>query len=98
MKLLFFDDFKLGVQKGDTVVDVSQAVSDIPHTGPHNLISGLIERFGDYRGALERAAATGTGTPLDKVRIRPPLPKPATPWYCPMCPPPSSRVKRSWRW
>ena len=76
MKLLFFDDFKLGVQKGDTVVDVSQAVSDIPHTGPHNLISGLIERFGDYRGALERAAAAGTGTPLDKVRIRPPLPKP----------------------
>ena len=76
MKLLYFDDFKLGVLKGDTAVDVSQAVSDIPHTGPHNLISGLIERFGDYRGALERAAATGTGTPLDKVRIRPPLPKP----------------------
>ena len=76
MKLLFFDDFELGVQKGDTVVDVAQAVSDIPHTGPHNSISGLIERFGDYRGALERAAAAGTGTPLDKVRIRPPLPKP----------------------
>jgi len=34
MKLLFFDDFKLGVLNGDTVVDVSQAVQDIPHTGP----------------------------------------------------------------
>ena len=45
MKLLFFDDFKLGVLKGDTVVDVSQVVRDIPHTGPHDLISGLIERF-----------------------------------------------------
>jgi 2-keto-4-pentenoate hydratase/2-oxohepta-3-ene-1,7-dioic acid hydratase in catechol pathway len=76
MKLLFFDDFKLGVVKGDTVVDVSQWVGDIPHTGPHNLISGLIERFGDYRGALERAANTGTGTPISKVRIRPPLPRP----------------------
>ncbi|MGH7844438.1 MAG: fumarylacetoacetate hydrolase family protein [Candidatus Binatia bacterium] len=76
MKLLFFNDFKLGVVKGDTVVDVSQAVRDIPHTGPHNLISGLIERFADYRGALEKAAAAGTGTPLDKVRIRPPLPRP----------------------
>ena len=72
MKLLFFDDFKLGVLKGDTVVDVSPMVRDIPHTGPHNLISGLIERFADYRGALEKAAAAGNGATLDKVRIRPP--------------------------
>src|ERR671924_1415771 len=76
MKLLFFDDFKLGILKGDTVVDVSQAVGDIPHTGPHNLISGLIERFGDYRSALEKATADGKGMPIDKVRIRPPLPRP----------------------
>src|SRR6266498_5374849 len=76
MKLLFFDDFKLGVLKGDTVVDVSQVVRDIPHTGPHNLISGLIERFADYRGALEKVAAAGNGATLDKVRIRPPLPRP----------------------
>ena len=26
MKLLFFDDFRLGVLKGDTVVDVTDAV------------------------------------------------------------------------
>src|SRR4030095_1937922 len=75
MKLLFFNDFKLGVLKGDNVVDVSQVVRDITHTGPHNLISGLIERFADYRGALEKAAA-GTGAPLNSVRIRPPLPRP----------------------
>ena len=76
MKLLFFDDFKLGVLQGDSVVDVSQVVREIPHTAPHNLISGLIERFADYRGALERAVAAGKGTPLNAVRIRPPLPRP----------------------
>jgi 2-keto-4-pentenoate hydratase/2-oxohepta-3-ene-1,7-dioic acid hydratase in catechol pathway len=76
MKLLFFDDFALGVLKGDTVVDVSQVVRDIPHTGPHDLISGLIERFANYRAQLEKAAAAGKGAPLGKVRIRPPLPKP----------------------
>ena len=76
MKLLFFDDFKLGVLKGDTVVDVSEVVRDIPHTAPHNLISGLIERFADYRGALEKTASTGKCTPLDRVRIQPPLPRP----------------------
>jgi 2-keto-4-pentenoate hydratase/2-oxohepta-3-ene-1,7-dioic acid hydratase in catechol pathway len=75
MKLLFFDDFKLGVLRRDSVVDVSQAVRDIPHIGPHDLISGLIERFADYRGRLEHAA-TGTGVPLDRARIRPPLPRP----------------------
>src|SRR6187397_2527537 len=76
MKLMYFDDFKLGVVKGDAVVDVSQVVKDIPHTGPHNLISGLIERFGDYKAKLEKAAADGKGVPLAKVRIRPPLPRP----------------------
>jgi 2-keto-4-pentenoate hydratase/2-oxohepta-3-ene-1,7-dioic acid hydratase in catechol pathway len=76
MKLLYFDEFRLGVLKGDAVVDVSAAVQDIPHTGPHNLISGLIERFADYRKKLEAVAAKGPGIPLAKVRIRPPLPKP----------------------
>ena len=49
MKLLFFDDFKLGVLEGDTVIDVSDVVQDIPHTGQHNLISGRVERFADYK-------------------------------------------------
>lgn len=76
MKILYFDDFKLGVLNGETVVDVSALVQDIPHTGPHDLISGLIERFDDYRARLEDAAATGTGVSVADVRIRPPLPKP----------------------
>ena len=76
MKLLYFDDFKLGVLKGDAVVDVSAVVHDVPHTGPHNLINGLIERFDDYRKALEDAVAGNDGVPVASVRIRPPLPKP----------------------
>jgi len=76
MKLLFFDDFKLGVLKGDAVVDVSDVVRSIPHTGPHNLLSGLIERFADYKGRLEEAAQRGQGVAVSQVRIRPPVPKP----------------------
>ena len=76
MKLVYFDDWKLGVLKGDAVVDVSAVVKDIPHTGPHNLISAVIERFGEYRVALEKAAAAGNGVPIKSVRLRPPLPKP----------------------
>ena len=76
MKLLFFDEFKLGVLRADnTVADVSAAVRDIPHTHPGNLLSGLIERFATYRPRLEEAAK-GAGVPVGKVRIRPPVPKP----------------------
>ena len=76
MKLLFFDDFKLGVLKGDSVVDVTETVRTIPHTGPHNLINGLIERFAEYKGRLEAAVSEGKGVPVSQVKIRPPLPKP----------------------
>ena len=76
MKLLYFDDFRLGVLKDTAVVDVSSVVRGIPSTGPHNLISGLIERFSEYRARLEDAARSDTGIPVGKVRIRAPLPKP----------------------
>ena len=49
---------------------------DIPHTGPGDLMNGLIARFDQYRGRLEDAAASGKGVPLSSVRVRPPLPKP----------------------
>jgi len=77
MKLLFFDDFRLGVLNGETVVDVTALVQDIPHLGPHDLINGLIEHFADYRARLEDAASRGQGVPVGSVRIRPPLPRPS---------------------
>lgn len=75
MKLAFFDDFRLGIVKGDTIHDVSAVVKDIPHVGPGDLISSLIARFDEYRVKLE-AAVAGAGMPVSGVRIRPPLPKP----------------------
>jgi 2-keto-4-pentenoate hydratase/2-oxohepta-3-ene-1,7-dioic acid hydratase in catechol pathway len=78
MRLLFFDDFKLGVLKGDAVVDVSAVVRDVPNLGPGDLLRGVIERWGNLRPKLEQAAAQGQGVPLRSVRIRPPVPKPYT--------------------
>jgi 2-keto-4-pentenoate hydratase/2-oxohepta-3-ene-1,7-dioic acid hydratase in catechol pathway len=77
LKLLFFDDFRLGVVKGEDVVDVSDVVKDVPHLGPGDLINGVIAEFAKYRSAIEEAAAKGSGKPLSQVKIRPPLPKPA---------------------
>ena len=79
MKIMYFDDFKLGIVKGannDTVVDVSAVVQSIPHTGPHDLINNLIADFDNWRAKLEAAAASGKGVPISSVRIRPPLLRP----------------------
>ena len=78
MKLVYFDDFKLGVLSGDSVVDVSAVVQDIPNIDPGSLMNGLIDRFDDYRGRLEDAAADAAGVALASVRIRPPVPGPTT--------------------
>jgi 2-keto-4-pentenoate hydratase/2-oxohepta-3-ene-1,7-dioic acid hydratase in catechol pathway len=76
MKLVYFNDYRLGVLKGDSVVDVSAAVADIPHTGPGDLMSGLIARFDSYKAKLQAAADAGAGVPLASVSLRAPLPKP----------------------
>jgi 2-keto-4-pentenoate hydratase/2-oxohepta-3-ene-1,7-dioic acid hydratase in catechol pathway len=76
MKLLFFNDFQLGVMKGDNVVDVSEVVSDIPNVEPQQLINGLIINFASYRQKLEAAVRAAEGVPVSSVRVRPPLPKP----------------------
>ena len=80
MKLLYFNDYRLGVLKGDRVVDVTTVVQNVPHTGPGNLINGVIERWAELRGPIDKAAASGSnaasGLPVAQVKIRPPLPKP----------------------
>ena len=76
MKLVFFDDFKLGVLKNGSVVDVGAAVQDIVHTSPQNLMNQVIGDFGKYRQSLEDLASQSQGTPVDQVRLRPPLPEP----------------------
>jgi len=76
MKLLFFDDYKFGVMKGDNVVDCSDIVNEIPHLEPQHIIKGVIENFGQYRPRLEAAVAQRAGVPLSSVRVRAPSPKP----------------------
>ena len=76
MKLVFFDDFKLGVIKDGNVVDVSAAVANITHTSPQDLINQVIANFSQHRSALQQAADSGQGVPVGQVRLRSPLPKP----------------------
>ncbi len=77
MRICFFDDFKLGVIKGSGVVDVTDVTKDIAHTMPQQLMAGLIQDFERYREALVKASDRGKAIPTNRVRMRPPLPKPS---------------------
>ena len=55
MKLAMFDDFTPGVLNGDRVVDISDAVSGIPHLSPQELMAGIIADF-DSRSRRHRGA------------------------------------------
>ena len=76
MKLCYFNDYRLGVIKGDNVVDVTDAVKDIPHLDARDMIVGLIARWESYKAKVEKAAADGKGVPVKDVKLRPPVPKP----------------------
>jgi 2-keto-4-pentenoate hydratase/2-oxohepta-3-ene-1,7-dioic acid hydratase in catechol pathway len=76
MKLLYADDYRLCLLKGDRAVDVTDLVVDIPHLDRADLMAGLIARFDAYRPRLEAAVASREGVPLASVRLRAPLPKP----------------------
>jgi 2-keto-4-pentenoate hydratase/2-oxohepta-3-ene-1,7-dioic acid hydratase in catechol pathway len=76
MKLLHFNDFRLGVLKGDQVVDVTAVIANIPHSGPGDRMNSVIANFADLRPRIEAAVAAGSGVPVGSVRIRPPVPKP----------------------
>src|SRR5258708_38494967 len=76
MKLAFFNDFRLGVVRGDGIVDVTSVVQDVPHLGPHDLINGVIAKLDTYRERIKRAAEKGSAIPLAEVKLRPPLPRP----------------------
>ena len=90
MRLCYFDDFRLGVVKGANVVEVTSVVSDIPHTGPHNLMSGLIAQNWN-RHWRKRQRPWTTINP----RYPQPLPAVAVPrdWCFRICP----MLHRHWR-
>jgi 2-keto-4-pentenoate hydratase/2-oxohepta-3-ene-1,7-dioic acid hydratase in catechol pathway len=77
MKLVCFDDYRLGVLKDPTaVVDITPVVRDAGQGDPRLLINAVIEKFAQYRGKIEQAVADGKAIPLASVKLRPPVPRP----------------------
>ena len=77
MKILRFDDDRVGVLKGDDqVVDVSVIISYRVEKGPQRVMEELIEGFDIFREKIEAIVACESGIPLSSVKLLAPLPRP----------------------
>ena len=74
MKLVFFNDYRAGLLKGDNVVDISYRV-ERGRTGQETL-ENIIENWDSLKPGLERHLAVNQGVPLSSVQLRAPVPKP----------------------
>jgi 2-keto-4-pentenoate hydratase/2-oxohepta-3-ene-1,7-dioic acid hydratase in catechol pathway len=76
MKLVLFDEFKLGVLQGESIVDASAAVQGLGYHSPQEMMQMLTAQWTTLQPRVEEAIAGQSGIPLTQVRIRPPLPRP----------------------
>ncbi|HEY4263850.1 MAG TPA: fumarylacetoacetate hydrolase family protein [Micropepsaceae bacterium] len=76
MKLARFDDDRIGVVRGDEIVDVTDIADGRTGEWPPVAMTRLIANFAQHRDALERAGASGEGVPLARVKLLTPVPWP----------------------
>src|SRR5262245_51605074 len=76
MKLVLFNDYRLGVIQNNRVVDAMAALQGLQFRRPQDLIEEVITQWETLKPKIEAAVRGQTGMPLDSVRLRPPVPKP----------------------
>ena len=78
MKIVFFDDFKLGAVTDSGIVDLTPALKDMTGFPPQLVINTVIEQWDIHGPDFEERIAAGPFLALDTVRLRPPTPKPTS--------------------
>jgi 2-keto-4-pentenoate hydratase/2-oxohepta-3-ene-1,7-dioic acid hydratase in catechol pathway len=76
MRFIFFDDFKPGVVVDETVWNISSLIKDTPLHQPQEVLKHIIENDPILSPKIKQYCEVTTGTPLDSLRVRPPVPKP----------------------
>ena len=76
MRLLLFDDYKLGVWDGQQVLDASAAVAGCGHHSPQEMMEMVIGDWSNTEPRIRDAIDSAQGIALEDVCCRPPLPRP----------------------
>ena len=76
MKIVSFDDYRIGVLNDDGVVDVTNVVSEVPDKLKWARMLVFIEEWDSLRPKVEAAAKGGTSKPLSSVKLMAPVPSP----------------------
>jgi 2-keto-4-pentenoate hydratase/2-oxohepta-3-ene-1,7-dioic acid hydratase in catechol pathway len=77
MKLVLFNDYRLGVIQDNRVVDAMAALEGHQFRRPQDLIEEVITRWDVLKPKIEAALQGKEGVALDSVRLRAPVPKPS---------------------
>ena len=73
MKIVLYNDDRVGVLRDSSVVDVSDLFGKTEEPWPPSFFLRTLQRFDKIRSALEERAATGSGVPLGSVTLCPPV-------------------------
>ena len=76
MKLALYDDYQLGVIKGDRIVNAMSAVEGMSFRRPQDMMEEVIINWDEMRPRIESAIEGQDGAALGSVRLRAPVPKP----------------------
>lgn len=77
MKLVSFDDYRIGVVAGDSVHDITSRVPAAFDALPQLRMRWLIEHWPEVRSAIEETFAQTAGKPISSVRLLTPVPNPS---------------------
>jgi len=77
MKLVFFNEYRLGVIQDGRIVDAMEVFEDIQFRRPQDMIEEVITNWEELKPRIESVIRGKEGVPLDSVRLRPPVPRPS---------------------
>ena len=73
MKLVLYNDYRPGLLKGDSVVDLEAIVSRLGVQTGQEAMEAIITQIDDLGDELSRLERESEGVPLSTVALRPPL-------------------------
>ena len=76
MKFGFYNDWEMGIVRGDQIADVSDVLGGIHAHSPQEMITAIIENWDEVGPAFAAAADKSKLVPLSSVQLLPPVPRP----------------------